>query len=391
MRAVVTRADARERQTRDLRGGRERELVLVTTPAPRDVWRAVLASDPTAMPSQTPEWLDCVCAAGPWTDASRLYERAGDRPVVLPAVRREWAHGALTVEASLPAGWGPGGPLAPGGADVDDVALVADDVARVAASGVLVASVRPAFGAAATWRAARVDGLAVVPRVVHVLDLEGGIDQVWAERFTPQTCQSLRRAARRAEDAGVTKERGDSPQLVDELYDVYLRWLDASARRRGLPRWLVRQGGMHADPLRKFQLVARALGDACTVYVARVGGVAAAADLCVRQGAIAMGWRGMSDRALAGSLRLNELLHEQSIRDACEAGCRWFDMGESGGVDSLVSFKIRLGGRPCALAEYRAERVPISALRRMAARERARVESLLARATPTRGRTTHAG
>ena len=42
--------------------------------APRDVWRAVLADDPRALPEHTPEWVDAVCAAGRFTDATRLYE-----------------------------------------------------------------------------------------------------------------------------------------------------------------------------------------------------------------------------------------------------------------------------------------------------------------------------
>jgi hypothetical protein len=358
------------------------EVVGVTQAAPRDVWRDVLAADPSAVPSQSPQRLDAVCAAGPWTDASRLYERAGGRTIVLPAVRRSW--GPAAIEASLPAGWGPGGPLAPGGSGGDDVRTVVADVADLAAHRALMEGVRPAFSASRAWRSASVDGLAVVPRVVHVLDLDGGFEAVWERRFTSQTRNSLRRAARRATDAGVSIERGNSPQLVDEFYDVYLRWLDTSARRRRLPRWAVRRGGMHADPRRKFQLVAHALGDACTIYVARLDGVAAAAEFCVRQGHNAMGWRGMSDRTLTGPLRLDELLHEQSISDACAAGCRWFDMGESGGVDSLVSFKTRLGGEPCALAEYRAERVGLTAAQRWVDRGRARAESLFARTMPHR-------
>ena len=44
----------------------------VTSPAPRDVWEAILKSDPDAQVYQSPAWLDCVCAMGVYEDASCL-------------------------------------------------------------------------------------------------------------------------------------------------------------------------------------------------------------------------------------------------------------------------------------------------------------------------------
>ncbi len=40
-------------------------------PAPRDVWREVLAADPDAVVTQSPEWTDALATRG-YTDASRL-------------------------------------------------------------------------------------------------------------------------------------------------------------------------------------------------------------------------------------------------------------------------------------------------------------------------------
>jgi hypothetical protein len=45
-------------------------MVSVISPAPRDEWRAVVANDPTALPEHAPEWVDALCAAGPYRDAS---------------------------------------------------------------------------------------------------------------------------------------------------------------------------------------------------------------------------------------------------------------------------------------------------------------------------------
>jgi hypothetical protein len=44
----------------------------VVSPAPQNVWQAMLNTDPNALVSQTPAWTDCLCAAEDYTDASRL-------------------------------------------------------------------------------------------------------------------------------------------------------------------------------------------------------------------------------------------------------------------------------------------------------------------------------
>src|SRR5919198_3090827 len=83
-------------------------------PAPREAWARLVASAPRSLPSQTPRWLDAVCAVAGLEDASRLYETADGRLLVLPLVRRRLL-GLDLAEASLPYGWGPGGLVAEGG------------------------------------------------------------------------------------------------------------------------------------------------------------------------------------------------------------------------------------------------------------------------------------
>jgi hypothetical protein len=39
----------------------------------------VLADDPLALPEHTPEWVDAICAVGPFSNATRLYEFADGR------------------------------------------------------------------------------------------------------------------------------------------------------------------------------------------------------------------------------------------------------------------------------------------------------------------------
>ena len=87
--------------------------VRVVSPAPRAAWREVLHADPTALPSQTPQWTDWLCRTRGYRDASRLYEFAGGRRLLLPLLARGTA-GALS-EESMPHGAGYGGPLVAGG------------------------------------------------------------------------------------------------------------------------------------------------------------------------------------------------------------------------------------------------------------------------------------
>src|SRR5262245_19290526 len=86
----------------------------VVTPAPRDVWNDVLAADRCALVSQTPAWVDSLCANNAYSDASRLYLWPNGRQLVLPMVRgKRWPAGASS-EASYPDGWGIGGLIGAG-------------------------------------------------------------------------------------------------------------------------------------------------------------------------------------------------------------------------------------------------------------------------------------
>ena len=56
----------------------------ITTPAPRAEWRQLLERDRHALASQSPDWLDALCASGAYEDASRLYETPSGARIVLP-------------------------------------------------------------------------------------------------------------------------------------------------------------------------------------------------------------------------------------------------------------------------------------------------------------------
>jgi hypothetical protein len=330
----------------------------VISPAPRDVWEVLLTSDPKALATQTPAWTDCMCMTGDYADASRMYELPGGRRLVLPMVRRRHLPGLVAGDASFPPAWGMGGIVAPGGTQLADAAAVFTDLT---ARGGVRTSLRPNPLDADTWSATRPPGVVVIPRLAHVLPLEGGFDRVWTKRFKG----SARTDVRTAERSGLTVERDTSGRLIPVLYELYERSLDRWADQSHEPRALARWRGHRRDPRRKFELMAQALGEACRIWVAWSDGRPAAAIL-VLQGMNATYSRGMMDKELAGPLRANYLLHRLAIEEACAAGCGHYHLGESGGSAPLSQFKARFGARPYAYAEYHIERLPITTLDRRA-------------------------
>ncbi|NUK86757.1 GNAT family N-acetyltransferase [Streptomyces lunaelactis] len=344
------------------------------SPVPRETWAKVLAADPGATAFLLPQWLDCICSVRGWQDASRLYRTAEGRELVLPMVRRPAWFRALSLQSSFPPGWGTGGILASGGVRPDEVDMVLADLASDRA---LRTSVRPDFAAAPAWPGGA-PGVVTVPRRVHVLDLDGGMDALWSQRWSGKSRRGLRSSERKAEQAGLVIESGHSPELVSAFYDLYLRWIDRRARERQLPSAVVRSRGKRAEPLAKFQAVAASLPGTCRIHVARLDGEPVAATISLLHGSICIYWRGVSDKRTAAPLRANQFLQLRSIKEACDAGCRYYEMGESGGVTSLEQFKANLGGGVRTLAEYRIERLPLTGLQDRLGRIRNAVDARLA-------------
>jgi Acetyltransferase (GNAT) domain len=329
--------------------------VRVTAPVPADVWQSVAAADPSTMPFQTPAWRDCVCAGSRWQDASRLYELPGSRQLVMMAARRS-GPGLPAVEASWPHGWGTGGVLAPGGVRPDEVDLVCADLAG---RRVLSATVRPAFGAAPAWSQAR-HGAAAIARKVHVAFLDGPFEDYWARTVPAKVRQNIRASRRHLDRAGITITAGNTPELVRTFYGTYLTWIDWRARQRKVPLPLARWQARRAEPQEKFATVAGMLGPGCRILVAWQDGRAVGASMSLHAGGSAVGWRLYADRSLPARYRLTEVLIEENLRYACESGCRYLEMGESGGKGHLESIKERFGGQAFPLAEYCYERLPLS-------------------------------
>jgi hypothetical protein len=340
----------------------------VTTPAPREAWQDLLAAGASAVPSQTPVWLDAVCAHGPWEDASRLYETRDGRALVLPMVRRRRLPRALSADHSMPSTWGTGGLLSADPLRSEDVAAV---VADLRAGRALRTTVRPDFEQTPLWTAAaRAAGAQELPVVHHVLDLDRDFDRIWAGFSS-----SARRAVRKAEKERVTVEPCHDRAAVLEFYRLYEGWIDHRARTRGVPLPVARRLGRAEEPLPRLLGLSEALGKAFTVWTARLDGATVAAMITLVQGGVALSWRITSDREVADRVRAVDLLHRHAIEYATLSGCRYYNMGDSGGVESLMRYKARFGATPREFAGYRFERLPISAVTGPAVALRHRAEA----------------
>jgi hypothetical protein len=318
-----------------------------------------VGGDPAAQAFHSPEWIDFVCAVGGFENATRLYETPDGRTLVVPMVRRALLGAAVSTQGSLPEGWGIGGVLSQDPVRAEDLSVVYDDLRRQ--RGVLRTAIQPSSRTAALWASADLPGVKSVPRLSHVLDLDGGFETVWERRFTG----SARTAVRKAERAGVVVERDTTGALVPEFYALLEESVDRWARQQHEPLLLSRWRARRRDPMSKLQAMARFLPSVFTLYLARHQG-RAVAGIIVLSGTGARYTNGAMAKELAGPVRANYLLHRTAIEDAVRAGSTHYDFGESGGSQALAQFKTRFGARPEPYRSFRIERLPLTELDRSA-------------------------
>lgn len=326
----------------------------VSSPAPRDVWLDLYCNSPGALPSQSPEWVDCICSFSAYEDASRLYTFADGQQLLMPAVKRKGWPTPLSVQASFPHAWSVGGVLSQRTLTVKDLQVVFADLAK---TPFLAMSIFPDPYQGDLWKAAQPPHVTTIPRRAHYLELEGGFDKVWRERFESKT----RNKIRKAEKLGVEIERDTTGKLLGEFEELFQRSLDRWAKQQNEPRWLAHLRAELRDPRSKTEHIMRTMNGKCQIWIARHNGeaVAAALELVDRN---IDGLRGASIKELAAPVNANDLLKKAIIESACARGCQFYHMGESGWSEGISRFKERLGARPFLYQEYRLERFPLTKL-----------------------------
>lgn len=324
----------------------------VVSPAPRDIWRRIYGSDPDALVSQSPDWIDCICATDHYRDSSRLFTDDQGQQIVLPAVCHRWAPGPFRIDASMPVYWETGGPIGDGSRAP---MMLQKMLAYLANEAGLRLNIRPNAIHASTWRHVDSENFIKISHTDQSLDLSGGLEVLERTRFR----SSLRRGIKKAAAKGVQIEHSVGGGLIGIFYELYEKSIARWAAQQREPLALSRMRARLRDPRSKLETMARQMADRCHVWVARYQGQPAAA-IIILQDRNAQYIRGAMDKELGGKTGANFLLHYRAIEDACRTGCRYYHMGESRTGSPLAHFKSHFGAEIIDYEEYRYERLPFT-------------------------------
>ncbi|MCR6033345.1 GNAT family N-acetyltransferase [Nocardioides sp. zg-579] len=319
-------------------------------PAVRPTWEALMRTDPYALPSQAPAWVDALCTTGPYRDASLELRSPEGRRLVLPMVRRTGVPAPAATRSSMPSRWANGGLVAEDG--VHDAADARAVVALLAGSGPLVIVPNPRLDD--RWRHAAPWSYATAKHG-YELDTTGGFEDVWTHLFS----SSVRRAVRKAERSDVVVERDTTGRLLPLFVPLYQESVRRWAEGSGMPAWLARRRAARDESLDKLQQVARGFGEACVTWMAFVEGRPAAAIIVLTHGPNVEYWRGAMSLPLAGPVRANALLHRLAIKEACARGAARYSFGISTPGTSLARFKEGFGATAVPYAGYVLEPIPV--------------------------------
>lgn len=271
--------------------------------------------------------------------------------MVLPLVATGPSWGATYW--SLPHGCGRGGIVADGPIDRGAPDVVLQDLVRL---GGFAARIRLQPEHGAMWTGQKTLGFKAVRRLTHMADISGGSEHLWNSVLSGK----IRTKIRKATKAGVRVECAFGDALVPVFYELYEAWTRERAERRGLPTALLQTVARRREPRRKFDVAARLLPDNLRIWVAYLNSQPVVAAIQLIYGVHSTYWRGYGLRDVTGRTGATYLLQWQMIEHACRLGCTTHDMGESGGVESLMQFKEVFGATARAYSELYREVVPVT-------------------------------
>jgi lipid II:glycine glycyltransferase (peptidoglycan interpeptide bridge formation enzyme) len=252
----------------------------------------------------------------------------------------------------------------------EDLRLILDDVGRLP---FLRQEIRPTAIQAEQWAKVAPESAISVECCSHIIDLNGDFAAVWKDKFNGQA----RRGVRKAEKAGLEVEHGQASDMLKPYCGLLERSVERWAKDRGEPVILARWRARRTNSFKTLQRNFETMGDACRMWLAYVD-EQPAAGIIVLFGQNAHYTRGAMDKVLAGPSRASFLLQKLAIEEACNRGCRYYNMGETGSSHNLARFKKHFGATEYRYPEYRFERLPVS---KWETRIRANVKSLMARRT----------
>ena len=323
----------------------------------RPAWEKLIAQDPSAALSKTPQWVDCICGCDHFCDATLLFRGEDGRRFILPRLRKTGIPSLFGVFASPPRYWNLGadesGFLSEGDpASATEIRALLREIQRHAGLRTRIVVSRDQ---ARTWALAVSPTVYSIPRTAQVLDLHGGFSTVWSKRFTSKVRSNCRKAERR----GVVVESDSTGRLIPVFDVLYRSSVDRWAQARGYPLTLMRWLAQRQHPQSRFAAVARTLGERCTVWIAWRQGEPVAGGMVLTKGSRVTYWRGAMDKERARGTGANELLHCRAIETACADERQSYDFGLSQTAD-LKRFKSTFGACEVPVHIYYFETFPNS-------------------------------
>jgi hypothetical protein len=170
------------------------------------------------------------------------------------------------------------------------------------------------------------EGYDVEDTSTHVVDLSGGFEKIWGERFE----KSKRRQTRKAAKEGLAVAESRSVADVSLYYGIYGQRVD---------RWRER----FRYPERIFADLVAGGAENVRLFLARRGEDVLGGHLNFYFKESVVAWNGVV-RDTADGTQASTLLYSECMRHACENGFRAYNLGSSLGKSSLVDYKVSLGG-----------------------------------------------
>jgi CelD/BcsL family acetyltransferase involved in cellulose biosynthesis len=159
----------------------------------------------------------------------------------------------------------------------------------------------------------------------HMLDLDGGFEEIWNDRFD----KAKRRQARKAKREGLSVVEAASVTDVKSYYAIY------EERSR---QW----GQRLRYPVSLFvELFARGKGNV-RLFLAYRGSELLGGHFNFYFKDTVIAWNGVSRDSGVGT-QASTLLYSECIRDACERGFKRYNLGSSLGKTTLIGYKESLG------------------------------------------------
>lgn len=320
----------------------------------RPGWEDLITHNGSVALAKTPQWIDCICSSGRFTDSTVLFRGEDGRRLVLPRVRSA----GIRLFESPPHGWDLG-------ADASGFLSEGEPVSAMQTSALiqemrcqpgLRTRITVSSDEAQLWASVMPSAIYSTARAAHELDLRGGFSTVWSQRFTSK----VRSNARKAERRGVVVESDNTGRLVPVFDALYRRSVDRWAQERALPLTVMRWLAQRRNPRSKFATVARRMGERCTIWMAWRAGEPLAGILVLTSGPWATYWRGAMDKERSRGTGANELLHRHAIEAACVAQRQSYNFGISQ-TDDLRRFKSSFGATEVPVHTYYFERLPTAA------------------------------